>query len=111
MRNEEFRKTMTRFDSYTINETGPLLSAEASVHFERDADGYGVICKIGGKRFTRNFYPGEGNKTFRLDISLFILKWQVSHKSKSTSSARFTILTTKTVNGHEYSCARKFATT
>ncbi|MBQ9697051.1 MAG: hypothetical protein IJV46_00740 [Acidaminococcaceae bacterium] len=56
-----------RFDSYTLNEEGPLLSAEAPVHFERDADGNGIVCKIGGKRFTRNFYPGEGNKVFKVE--------------------------------------------
>lgn len=56
-----------RFDSYTINEAGPLLSAEAAVHFERDADGNGILCKVGGKRFTRAFFPGQGNKTQRLE--------------------------------------------
>ena len=58
-----------RFDSYTLNEEGPLLSAEAAVHFERDAEGNGTVCKIGGKRFTRNFFPGEGNKLFRVEPS------------------------------------------
>ena len=56
-----------RFDSYELNEEGPLLSAEASVHFERDTDGNGIVCKIGGKRFARNFFPGEGNKVDRLE--------------------------------------------
>lgn len=56
-----------RFDSYTINEEGPILAAEAPVHFERDTDGNGTVCKIGGKRFTRNFFPGEGHKIFRLE--------------------------------------------
>ena len=58
-----------RFDSYTLKEEGPILSAEASVHFERDADGNGIVCKIGGKRFARNFFPGEGNKVFKVDVS------------------------------------------
>ena len=58
-----------RFDSYTLNEEGPLLSAEAQVHFERDAEGNGIVCKIGGKRFARNFFPGEGNKVFRLEAN------------------------------------------
>ena len=58
-----------RFDSYTLNEEGPLLSAEAPVHFERDAEGNGIVCKIGGKRFARNFFPGEGNKVFRLEAN------------------------------------------
>ena len=56
-----------RFDSYTINEEGPMLAAEAGVHFERDSEGNGTVCKIGGKRFIRNFFPGEGKKDFRLE--------------------------------------------
>ena len=55
------------FDSYSMNEEGPLLSAEAAVHFERDADGNGIVCKIGGKRFARDFFPGEGNKVIRIE--------------------------------------------
>lgn len=58
-----------RFDSYTLNEEGPLMSAEAPVHFERDAEGNGIVCKIGGKRFARNFFPGESNKILRLEAS------------------------------------------
>ena len=55
------------FDSYSMNEEGPLLSAEAAVHFERDTEGNGIVCKIGGKRFARDFFPGEGNRVTRLD--------------------------------------------
>ena len=55
------------FDSYSMNEEGPLLSAEAAVHFERDSDGNGIVCKIGGKRFTRDFFPGEGSKVTRIE--------------------------------------------
>ena len=55
-----------RFDSYELNEEGPLFGGEAGVHFERDTDGNGVVCKIGGKRFARNFFPGEGNKVCRV---------------------------------------------
>ena len=58
-----------RFDSYTLNEGGPLLSAEAPVHFERDTEGNGIACKIGGKRFTRYFFPGEGGKVFRVEAN------------------------------------------
>lgn len=58
-----------RFDSYMLNEEGPLLSAEAAVHFERDTEGNGIVCKIGGKRFVRNFFPGEGNKVFQLEAN------------------------------------------
>ena len=55
------------FDSYSMNEEGPLLSAEAAVHFERDTDGNGIVCKIGGKRFARDFFPGEANKVMRIE--------------------------------------------
>ena len=58
-----------RFDSYEMNEEGPLFGGEAAVHFERDADGNGIVCKIGGKRFARNFFPGEGTKVYRLEAS------------------------------------------
>ena len=58
-----------RFDSYMLNEEGPLMSAEAPVHFERDTEGNGIVCKIGGKRFVRDFFPGEGGKTYRLDTN------------------------------------------
>jgi len=62
-----FHLVKEHFDSYTLYENGPVLSAEAPVHFERDTDGNGVVCKIGGKRFNRNFYPGEGTKILRLE--------------------------------------------
>ncbi len=57
------------FDSYTLNEEGPILGTEAPVHFERDTDGNGIVCKIGGKRFTRSFFPGEGNNVFRVEMN------------------------------------------
>ena len=55
------------FDSYSMNEEGPLLSAETAVHFVRDSDGNGIVCKIGGKRFARDFFPGEGSKVMRIE--------------------------------------------
>ena len=70
LRLKTFPLKKNHFDSYTINEGGPLLSAEAGVHFERDSNGNGVVCKIGGKRFARNFYPGEGDKVLRLEKTL-----------------------------------------
>ena len=36
------------FDSYTLNEAGPMTSSESTVRFERDADGYGISCRVGG---------------------------------------------------------------
>ena len=58
-----------RFDSYTLNEEGPLFGGEAAVHFERDSDGNGIVCKIGGKRFARSFFPGEGNRVYQLEAN------------------------------------------
>ncbi len=58
-----------RFDSYTMNEAGPLTSQENSVRFERDGDGYGATCKVGGHRYSRLFLgrgTGENAKPFRL---------------------------------------------
>jgi D-alanyl-D-alanine dipeptidase len=57
------------FDSYTINEVGPVLSAEEAVRFERDAQGQGITCSIGGKRFSRYFYPGQHNNAFRFPVA------------------------------------------
>lgn len=55
------------FDSYTLTEAGPLLRAEAPVKFDRDANGYGVLCRVGGKSFNRLFFPGQNGKTFFVD--------------------------------------------
>lgn len=57
-----------RFDSYVINEAGPMSSAEASVKFERDSDGYGIACRVGGHTYTRLFLgqtTGERAEAFR----------------------------------------------
>lgn len=54
-----------RFDSYTINESGPLTKTEAAVRLERNPDGYAITCKVGGNRYSRSFFPGEGEKAFR----------------------------------------------
>lgn len=64
-----FPLVKTRFDSYMMNESGPMASSEIGVSFERDTDGYGVTCKIGGHRYSRYFLgqgTGENAKTFRL---------------------------------------------
>ena len=58
-----------RFDSYEMKEDGPFFGGEAAVHFERDAEGNGIVCKIGSKRFARSFFPGEGNKELRVESS------------------------------------------
>lgn len=57
------------FDSYTINEAGPLGGSETEVHFDRDSDGYGITCRVGGHMYTRAFFgytQGERNKSFAI---------------------------------------------
>lgn len=57
------------FDSYLMNEAGPITGSEANVSFERDKDGYGITCKVGGHRYSRYFLgtgTGENALPFRL---------------------------------------------
>ncbi len=57
------------FDSYLMNEAGPITGSEANVSFERDKDGYGITCKVGGHRYSRYFLgtgSGENALPFRL---------------------------------------------
>lgn len=56
------------FDAYTLNEAGPMTSSESSVRFERDADGFGISCRVGGHIYSRYFLgntQGERAKIFR----------------------------------------------
>ena len=56
------------FDSYNLNEAGPMTSSESSVRFERDPDGYGISCRVGGHVYSRYFLgntTGERAKEFR----------------------------------------------
>lgn len=58
------------FDSYTLQESGPMSNTEAGVLFERDADGYGISCRVGGNTYSRYFLgttQGEKAKPFRLE--------------------------------------------
>ena len=57
------------FDSYTINESGPLNHLDAAVRIERSREGYGVSCSVGGNRYSRRFFAGENGKTFRFAVS------------------------------------------
>ena len=41
------------FDSYTINESGPLNHLDAAVRIERSREGYGVSASVGGNRYSR----------------------------------------------------------
>lgn len=59
--------TKEHFDSYTINEAGPMGGSETSVRFDRDPDGYGITCRVGGHLYTRSFLgytKGERAKGF-----------------------------------------------
>lgn len=53
------------FDSYTINESGPLNHLDAAVLIERSREGYGVSCSVGGNRYSRRFFAGENGRPFR----------------------------------------------
>ena len=58
------------FDSYTLQESGPMSNTEAGVRFERDPDGYGISCRVGGNTYSRYFLgttAGERAKPFRLE--------------------------------------------
>ena len=58
------------FDSYTLQESGPMSNTEAGVRFERDTDGYGISCRVGGNTYSRYFFgttQGERAKPFRLE--------------------------------------------
>lgn len=64
-----FPLTKVHFDSYTMNEAGPMNSTETAVKFERDRDGYGITCRIGGHAYSRGFMgngEGEKDKPFRI---------------------------------------------
>ncbi|WP_299449291.1 M15 family metallopeptidase [uncultured Phascolarctobacterium sp.] len=56
------------FDAYLLNEAGPMSGSEANVRFERDPDGYGISCRVGGHIYSRYFVgrtTGERAKEFR----------------------------------------------
>ncbi len=56
------------FDSYLMTEAGPMSGTEASVRFERDEDGYGIACRVGGHIYSRYFLGqgvGERARQFR----------------------------------------------
>lgn len=53
------------FDSYTINESGPLNHLDVAVRIERSREGYGVSCSVGGNRYSRRFFAGENGRPFR----------------------------------------------
>lgn len=65
------------FDSYSIVEAGPMNRSEATVKFERDADGYGIACRIGGHTYSREYFGfgiGEKQRPFRFP-ELTAEKW------------------------------------
>lgn len=58
------------FDSYMLQESGPMSNTEAGVRFERDSDGYGISCRVGGNTYSRYFFgttQGERAKPFRME--------------------------------------------
>ena len=72
-----FPLTKTHFDSYSIIEAGPMNRSEANVKFERDADGYGIACRVGGHTYSRHYFGfgvGERLQPFRFP-ELSAEKW------------------------------------
>ncbi len=64
-----FPMTKVHFDSYTIQEAGPMYSSEAEVKFMRDSDGYGITCRVGGHTYSRAFLgqsEGERAEAYRV---------------------------------------------
>lgn len=51
--------TKEHFDAYLLNEMGPMSGTEAKVRFERDPDGYGIACRVGGNTYSR-YFMGQG---------------------------------------------------
>lgn len=59
--------TKERFDSYLINEAGPMGGSETEVRFDRDSDGYAISCRVGGHIYSRSFFgytEGERAREF-----------------------------------------------
>ena len=54
------------YDAYRIYEAGALTDAEGKVKFERDKDGHGISCIIGGNRYTRSFFGPEKENYFKV---------------------------------------------
>ncbi len=81
-----FTLEKNHFDSYAMVEAGPINSAEVNVDFERDADGYGITCKIGGHRYSRYYLgtgDGENAKLFRFPVNE---KWEEMKVQAESSS-------------------------
>lgn len=72
-----FPLAKNHFDSYSMIEAGPMNRSEATVKFERDADGYGIACRVGGHTYSREYFGygvGEREKPFRFP-ALSAEKW------------------------------------
>ena len=70
------------FDSYTINESGPLNHLDAAVRIERSREGYGVSCSVGGNRYSRRFFAGENGRPFRFAP---VSDWQALKTAAATA--------------------------
>lgn len=88
--------TKVHFDSYLINEAGPMGGSETAVHFDRDPDGYAITCRVGGHMYTRSFLGNtEGEKE-----KVYVIP---SHKpeewEKLTSEAKAAVMPAKLAVG------------
>lgn len=60
--------TREHYDSYTLNEVGPVTNTEISLRFQRDKEGNGVSISLGQHNYTRKFIAGENGKSFRVKL-------------------------------------------
>lgn len=64
-RSNIYPMTKKSFDSYYLYESGPMHSTEAPVRLERNLGGYVITCNVGGNRYTRGFFYGDGMEKFK----------------------------------------------
>ena len=74
--------TREHYDSYTINEAGPMTGAESDIKFDRDKDGNGVSLRLGEHNYTRQFTNGEDGKPFRITPEQ---SWETLRKEADTA--------------------------
>ena len=84
-----FSLVKDHYDAYQISETGSLTHTEAGVKFERDKDGHGISCIIGGNRYTRAFFGPEKGDYFKIKTtkSLDVLRQDIQNATMPAQTA------------------------
>lgn len=54
-------------DEYRLDLTSPLGTISGKVNIERDAAGFGTVCRVGEAVYNRRFFDPEIGKTYRLE--------------------------------------------